>query len=229
MKRSVRWLAWFEAIIGPIALACGVAAPFVPLVIVGVGLTLAGLWNLWRPSLNGMLVDGAAMILTGLFSALAWVWMDHDRPSAAGKSIFTGLVQIGWGIRRLATWNTARFTRNDPPAIARLEEVIRDLSKRKEKTDQNVVVFWTGVWRPQENRLGLYAEGVIGLLGPHAVRLEKRGDIWIEARGTSWLGRSIKVRVQMSDLELMGRMSTAHFERFERWKLGLTQAKRIAA
>jgi hypothetical protein len=33
----------------------------------------------------------------------------------------------------------------------------------------------------------------------------------------------------MSDLELMGRMPPAHFERFERWKLGQTQPRTIAA
>jgi hypothetical protein len=59
--------------------------------------------------------------------------------------------------------------------------------------------------------------------------LERRADIWIEARGTTSLGRSVKVWVQMSDLRLAGEMPVEHFERFERWKSGLAQPRPIAA
>jgi hypothetical protein len=228
MKRSVRWLAWFLAIIGLFVIGCGVAARFVPLITVGMVLATVGSWNLVNTSIHGMMLDGMAMILTGLLGGLVWLWIDHARSTSAGKWIFTGVVQLWWGVQRLATWNTARFTRNDREAIARLEALIRDLSKRKAKSDPSVVEFWTGRWRPHRNRVGLYAEGSIALLDHQAVRLEKRGDIWIETRGTFWLGRSVKVRVQMSDLELMGWMPTAQFERFERWKLGLSQARKVA-
>jgi hypothetical protein len=33
----------------------------------------------------------------------------------------------------------------------------------------------------------------------------------------------------MSDLQLTGEMPAAHFERFERWKLGQSQSRPIAA
>jgi hypothetical protein len=229
IKRSVRRFAKIAAVVGAVALACGIAAPFMPLVTTGLALVCASGWNLWRPSVEGLIVDGAAVILTGVFNGLAWMWIGDAHSSSAGKWVFTGVVQIVWGVRRLTTYASARFAPNDAPAIARLEAIVQELAKRRAKDDPSVAEFWTGRFHRQRNRLGLYPEGAIALFGGEAVRLEKRGDIWIEARGTTSGSRSLKVKIQMSDLELVGRMPVEHFERFERWKLGMSLPQPIAA
>jgi hypothetical protein len=223
MKRSVRRLAWILAVVGTIAAACGFAAASVPLVALGLVLACAGVWNICRPSITGLIVDGVALILAGAFMCLAWRWTGDAPATSIGKWAIVGLAQIVWGIRRLAIYPTARFTPNDPQAIARLDAMVHELAKRKAKTDPTVAEFWTGRFHHQRNRIGLYADGAVALLEQQVVRLEKRAEIWIEASGTTWRGKSIKVRIQMSDLQLMGQMPTAHFERFERWKLGLSQ------
>lgn len=229
MKRSVRRLGWILALIGAIVAACGVAGGLVPLAALGLVLVGAGLWNLSRPAVTGLIVDGITVILTGVFNGVAWLWIDDARPSALLKWVVAGLVQIVWGARRLALYRIARRSRNDCPAIERLERIVRDVAGRDARTDRSVAEFRTGRFVKRRNRLGLEAEGAVGLLEQQAVRLEKRSDIWIEARGTTSLGRSIKVRVRMGDLELLGRMPVDHFERFEQWKLGLSQAPSIAA
>lgn len=229
MKRSVRWLAWFETGIGLFVIALGLKGGFLPLVVVGLVLAGAGTWNLLRTSVTGLVVDGIAMILTGVFQLTLGLWSETNRPTSVGKGIVTGLIQIGWGIGRLATYRIARSSVNDPPAIARLEAIVRDLEKRRAKGDPAVVEFRTGALHRKRTRVGLYAEGAVALFGRQAVRLEKRTDIWIESRGTTLRDRTTKVRIQMSDLELNGAMSTEHFERFERWKLGMSQAPPIAA
>jgi hypothetical protein len=229
MKRSVRRLGWFLAVVGALVLACGLAGAFVPLVAIGPVLVGAGVWNVCRPSIAGLIVDGVAMILTGAFNCLAWLWIEGARASSVGNWILAGLVQIVWGIRRLAIYPTAHVAVNDPQAIARLESIVRELSQRNPKADPTIAEFRTGRLRGRRNRLGLYADGAIGLLEGTAVRLERRADIWIEARGTTSLGRSVKVWVHMGDLRLAGDMPAAHFERFERWKSGLAQARPIAA
>jgi hypothetical protein len=228
MKRSVRRQGAFLAVIGAVVTACGIAAPLAPLLAIGLVLLAAGLWNVVRPSVDGLLVDGAAVILTGLFQCLLGFWVPDARPGAQGKWLFTGLLQIVWGVRRIAGWNTARRAVNDPRAIERLEAIVRDLSKR-DRGDAHVVEFQTGRVRRRRNRIGLYAEGAVGLLMGEAVRLERRADVWIETAGSTALGRTIKVKVRMSDLELPARMAVEHFERFERWKLGQTQAPPAAA
>jgi len=216
------------AVAGAIAAVCGFVAGPMPLVIIGVVLATAGSWNFWRPSITGLVVDGVTMIMTGALIALAWLWIPDARESSAGKWILAGGLQVAWGIRRLALYATARHAYNDPDAIARLGSIVRDLSRGRAKDDPGIAEFRTGRFRAR-NRLGLYAEGAIGLLEHQALRLEKRTDIWIEPQGTTSLGRSIKVRVQMSDLQLAGVMQVAHFERFERWKLGQSQPRSIAA
>jgi len=229
MKRSVRRFGWYGAVVGAFVLAFGIVAAFVPLVAIGLVLACAGVWNLCRPSITGLIVDGLVMILTGFFNCLAWLWMENARSSSVGQWIFAGLFQIVWGIRRLAIYPTARCAASDPQAIAHLESIVRELSKLEAKADPTVAEFRTGRFHHHRNRLGLYADGVVSLLEHQAVRLERRADIWIEASGTTWRGRSIKVRIRMGDLELMGQMPAAHFERFERWKLGQSQPRSIAA
>jgi hypothetical protein len=229
MKRSVRRQGWFLAGVGAVVTVCGVAAPLMPMAVIGPVLLAAGVWNIGRPSFTGLIVDGVAVILTGAFHCLLSLWMGDARASGLGKWTLAGVIQIVWGVRRIATYWTSRFAVNDPRAIARLEALVREVSKRAAKADETVAEFWTGRFRQRRNRLGLYAEGTIGLLEGQAVRLEKRSDIWIEESGTTWRGRSIKVRIQMSDLELTGQMPAAHFERFERWKLGQSQPRSIAA
>ena len=229
MMRSVRRMAWFIAVAGLVVTACGLGARIVPMTAIGVVLVSAGAWNLLRTSVSGLLVDGCALILCGVFLATAWRWMEPARPSQAVNSIVAGVLQVVWAVRRLALYRTARRAVRDPQAIARLEAIVRDLSRRDVRTDETVVQFRTGRFRHHRNRLGLYAEGVVGILEHTAIRLDTRSDVWIEASGTTATGRSIKVKVQMSDLELPAEMSVEHFQRFERWKLGQSQARSIAA
>lgn len=229
IMRSVRRMAWILAVAGIVVTACGLAAAFIPLIAIGLVFASTGAWNLFRTSVGGLAVDAVAMILSGIFLALAWRWMDAARASQAVNSIVAGVIQLVWGVRRLALYRTARHALRDTFAIAHLESIVRELSRRDARADETVAEFRTGRFRHHRNRLGLYVEGAVGLLEQTAVRLEKRSDIWIETRGSTALGRSIKVTVQMSDLQLPGVMSAEHFARFERWKLGLSQSRSIAA
>jgi hypothetical protein len=228
MKRSVRRLAWLLSVVGVIVIACGIKAPLLPLVVIGAVFLIAGVWNLRRTSVTGLVVDGIAVTLAGVFSALAWQWVERGDTHMA-KAMFGGLLQILWGIKRIRLWTTARNAYDDPPAIALLEAIVAELSKRKSR-DETVVEFTTGRFpRWHRNRLGLYTEGVVGLLEGGVVRLDKRSDTWIEARGTDVRAETIKVSVRMSDLELTATMDAKHLERFERWKLAMTATRSIAA
>jgi hypothetical protein len=227
MKRSVHRFAVVAALLGCVILACGFAAHFAPLIVIGVVLVGAGIWNGSRPTVTGLIVDGVAMVVTGACMCLAALWAEHTRATSLGKSIVVGIVQIVWGVRRLALVPLARSAPADPQAIARLETVVRELSKRNAKEDPNVAEFWTGRVPLQRNRLGFYSEGAIALLQHQAVRLERRNDIGIDVHGRV-LGR-VSVRIQMSDFELAGLMSPEHYERFERWKQGVSRPSPIAA
>lgn len=224
VMRSVRRVAWFSVGIGLFVASCGLAAlPSPALIIVGLGLAATGLWNLIRPSPTGMLVDSLAMIGVGVFNCLMWLWVPGQGGTHAGRAAFAGLMQIAWGISRLKFYPVARQARAAPDVVARLESIVRDLRKRK-ASDPAVVEFATGSFPHKRNRIGLFPEGAVGLLENYeAVRLARRGAIWIESRGTgSMLGRSVKVAVHMDDLELTGSMSEEHFQRFEGWKLGMS-------
>ncbi len=229
MMRSLRWFAWYGALVGAAVLACGLVAPFVPLVVTGSLLVGAVSWNLCRPAVAGIAVDGIAMILVGGVQCVAWLWLEEAGPAIVSMWVLAGAFQIVWGIRRLALYRKARFAPNDPTAIARLESMVKRLSARIAKSDPTVAEFRTDRIGNQRCRLGLYADGAIALLEHQAVRLETRAGISIEARGTTSLGRAIQVDVQMSDLRLTGEMPVVDFERFERWQVGMSQERSLAA
>ena len=229
VTRSVRRMGWILAGVGALVATIGLLAPVVQFAVIGVVLAIAGAWNAWRPSVSGMLVDGGALIGTGLLNLFAWNLVPDASATSMGKWAITGVLQIAWGVQRLALHRTARRAVVDPEAMARLDSMIREISKRRLRDDPGVVEFRTGRFNMQRARLGLLPEGVVAVFGHEAVRLERRPDITIDARGSTWLGRSIKVVLRMSDLELTGEMPTAHVERFEQWKLGVAPPRAIAA
>src|SRR5262245_3321915 len=228
IKRSVRRFGWIGALAGAVIVGCGLAAHFAAFVVLGAVLLGAGLWNVSRPAASGLLVDGVVMILTGIFNCTALLWIEA-RSALLGKCILAGALQVWWGVQRLRFYWSARFARNDRQAIARLETLVRELSRRDAKTDATVAVLRTGRFGLRRDRLGFYAEGAIALLEHWVVRLEKRSDVWIDVQGTTSLGRTLKVLVHLGDVQVAGQMSLSHFERFERWKLGQEHARSAVA
>jgi len=229
VKRAVRAFARSALVVGAIALGCGIGVRSVPLVAIGLAVMAACTWNLARTSVAGLVVQGCTLILSGAFTCFAGWWYGGMSSTNAGKAVIPGLMQIVMGIRHLVHYRTARRVVNDPEAIARPETIVRELSKRDAKTDENVVEFGTHVVHPHRSRVGLYAEGAVALLEHQVVRLERRTDIWIEPRGTTALGRSIKVEVRLGDVQLSASMPEAHFQRFERWKTGASPSQSLAA
>ena len=226
VTRSVRWLARFTLGIGAGVVALGALAPYPPLVLVGAVLAAAGLWNVCRPAVSGLLVDGVAMIASGAFLALQGLGSGETN---AAKGLVGGVLQVVWGLRRLALFPLASRQPNDPEAIAHLEQIVRDVSRRDAKRDPTVVEFRTGRFHLHRNRIGLFDAGAVNLLEQQVVRLERRADIWIEPLGTSVTGGTLKVEIRLGDYRLRGTIRSEHLERFERWKLGLTPAKNVAA
>ena len=229
MIRSVRWLAWFTLGIGAGVLALGFGARDAPLVMIGAVLAAAGLWNVWRPSVAGMLVDGVAMIASGAFLIFQGLADAGSGPLSAGKGIAAGMPQIIWAFRRLALLPLAWRQPNDRQAIAHLEQLVRVVSRRDVKHDPTVVEFRSGRFNLHRNRIGFFDVGAVNLLEQQVVRLERRGDIWIERVGTSVSGRTLKVEVRLSDYSVRGTMRAEHLERFEQWKLGMAPGTKSAA
>ena len=229
VKRSVRRVGIVMALAGAVVLLCGAFAKLYPMVAIGIVILGSGVWNARFPSVTGLAVDGVAVILVGLFQCLLGQWIEPAKEASQTKWIVAGLFQIAWGVRRLAFYRNSRNVVNPREAIARLERIVNDVAKRSAKSDATLAEFRTGRWKHERNRLWLSPEGVVGLLPHMVVRLEKRTDIHIEARGTTGPGGTLKVAVQMSDLELHGHMSKEHFERFERWKLGQSPSGSVAA
>ncbi len=229
--RSVRRSGWVSAVVGVLCAALGFVPPGSPvLVALGAMLGLTGAWNVRRPSPAGLIVDGASIIALGIFNCSSLLWAEGADASSAGRWIVAGVVQIVWGVRRLAGFRAARAALSDPEAMRQLETLVRDLAKRKPKSDPGVIEFVTGRVRSRRNRSGLYPEGAVALLdNREVIRMARRDEITIEKSGKAWIGRSIVVRVRMGDLEMKGEMSAEHYERFENWKLGVSRPQAFAA
>ncbi len=225
MIRSVRWLASFTLAIGAGVLALGIGARHAPLMVIGAVLAAAGLWNAFRPAVSGLLVDGVAMLASGAFLIFQGLADAGSGPLSAGKGFVAGIPQILWAFRRLQLLPTALRQPNDPQAIAHLERLVREVSLRDAKRDASVVEFRTGRLGVHRNRIGLFDVGGVSLLEQQVVRLERRGDLWIEPRGTSVSGRTLKVEVRLGDYALRGTMRADHLERFEQWKVGRTASR----
>jgi hypothetical protein len=231
IQRTLRRNGWASAAVGVVCLAAGLAPPFTPaLVAVGSILAAAGIWNAWRPSPPGLIVDGLSIIATGLFGATSLLWSGPHHVRDAARWTIVGLFQIAWGVRRLAVYPAARYAMADAETLAQLEEIARELSKRKAKTDPAVIEFTSGWYRRIRHRVGLFPEGAVALLeNRQALRFERRQDVEIDLHRRSWIGRSVGVTVRMSDLALKGEMPEEHYQRFENWKMGIVKPPAFGA
>jgi hypothetical protein len=229
MIRSVRKIGWIMAMVGALLVAFAFIGPVPPLAWLGALLVAAGGWNFLRPSLAGMVVDGATMVLVGV-ALCAWrLWLADDAEVRFSKDVVGGLFMIWRGVVRLRGYRVARDMVDDPPAIRSLLALARAVARRDARHDEGIVELTLDTRFRHRNRFGLFTEGAVGLLEDDVVRLEKRSDIRIEPVGSTWLGRKVKVNVHLGELERRASMSREHLERFEHWKLGMAPATSIAA
>jgi hypothetical protein len=193
------------------------------LLAISVLMLLEGLLNLLKPTAAGIIIDGAVFAIIGCWNIFVAVISILAGFGAQVPWGVYGVVLIGWGIYRFASFG--RFARAfekvpDPEALKNLGRMIARIKSLKSSEGSSLVNFRSKGFLKQQDwkgELGTKAAIFIDLNG-YDVLVANKDDVEIEATGKVLIGKTLKVSVRIAEHSMRATMSPESYERYEDWK-----------
>lgn len=234
VKKTLRTSATISVVMGAITLlfalvppASGVAAAL------GLVLLGAGSWNLARPRPTGILVDGASIIVVGLFNIVGEVLALQGGGGGSGFWIKVGVFQLVFGGQ--AFWRYARFrdafaSPASDSELRQLDGMVTTMWKTKVKDATDVIEFTTtgfhaAMWKGRLTETG----AVLATDGGREVRVAARDEFDIAEQGKVLIGKSLKATITIRGKAAKGTIPPESYERFQQWRTGVIVPRAIAA
>ncbi len=237
LKKSLRGRGTGSIIWGLIAIGLGLATIADDringiLVVIGIFLTIEGIWVVAKPAPGGLIFDGIALLILGIWN-LAITAMAM---SSGGTPIFgiLGLVQIAWGGQSFFKY--AQFSKTwhpDPSTttLQRLDQVVNYISEADMISDASLVAFVTSgqiEWKGQLRETGAIfvakRGGKRSRNRPNADRdtiFAAKPDVAFRNDGEGLAPKTLKVAFSIKDRKFSGVMPQEAFQRYEAWKIGI--------
>jgi len=234
VRKTLRSSATFSVVIGAITLLLALAPPFSAVAAV-LGLVLLGTggWNLARPRPTGILVDGASIVLVGLFNIVSEIVALRSGSGGSGFWIKVGLFQLVFGGQ--AFWRYSRFRDAfQSPAsdaeLGQLDSMVTAMWKSKVKESVDLLEFKTSGFHetPWKARLA-DSIAVLATDGGREVKVAARDEIDIAESGKVLIGKSLKATITIRGKAMKGTIPPESYERFQQWKTGVVIPRAIAA
>jgi len=236
VRKTLRASSIGSLIFGTLALAGGLMPPADP-VLAAVGLLLlgTGIWNLTAPRPAGILIDGAALVVVGLYNVISTFAAAAQGHAGAGAGFFAkvGVFQIIWGV--MSFWRFLRFRdafRSVPSDVElrQLEGLAEVLRRGKVKESLDLIEFTTSGLSARRWKARLEpAMVVMATDGGREVLVADRATFDIEDRGKVLIGSARKAAFVVRGRRLTGVIPEESMARFQQWKTGVVIPKALAA
>ena len=226
LRQSGGWsVAWgvLSMATGTLLFAANPLLAILP-VLLGFFLCAEGLWLLVAPSPAGLIIDGIALMLLGLWNLaltalVATLGTSNPQPLWA----ILGVWQIWWGVqraRRYPRFAHVRMRPPDPEQLKHVDSVVRSIVKGNIKTEPDLIQFLAGgLWRVRlcEDKVVLVhgAEQDVLFLG--------RDDLEITPQPNS-TGTYRKMTVRIGARTFTGTIEQNLLARYDEWKGGQSEA-----
>ncbi len=224
VRKTLKPPAIGSIVFGVIAIGLGIASledsPInAVLVLLGLGLLGEGIWILVQPTPVGMIIDGIALCLLGLWNL--FVTFLNVSSGAKGPRAFAvlGIFQIVLGIqsfRRYGRFAGAAGGTASAEAIKRVDELVAGVEASSEKTSPDIIEFavkgiaWKG--RLSSDVAVLVAQG------EQDVVLARKAELLITPQEAPGSGKTFKAAFQFGPHNDSGALSPESYQRYERWK-----------
>lgn len=232
-RKTLRAAGIGGIIFGVLALAVGMPLLAVNplnivLVLIGALLLAEGIWNVSYPTAEGVIVDGLALLLVGLWNIFITFFNALAAGGGPGAALHVhwavvGVFQIGYGVYRFASYR--RFTEafaEKPSAedLKQMDQLVKKILKMKPKGAEDVITFQTTssfkqqVWTAQ---LAGDAAMFVAKVG-HDVLVAHKEEVDIEVHGKALLGKTLKATFRIRDHTMKGLISPESYAKYEDWK-----------
>jgi hypothetical protein len=198
------------------------------LIMIGLLLVADGIWNFARPSAGGVIVDGFAFVVIGLwnifitcFNILAAIAVPGAQPDV--KWGVMGVVQIAYGIYRFVgcrRFAEAFRVKPDANDLAQLDELVKKIQKTKPKDAEGLVLFQVETFfgrQPWKGQLTDNGVLFVSVMMPDVI-VARREEVHIEVKGKVVLGKTRKATIRIREHTLKVLIPPDSLAAIEAWK-----------
>jgi len=206
------WAGWVDWGADPFSLA---------LLLLGLLLLSTGLWQTFSPRPKGLISNGIALILVGIYNVGYTVWQMSVEGEKGFFFLILGFLQVLWGgqnIKKYPRFASMAGECKDKELLDSVRALMEGAVKGKVKRDPGLIEFQAvglkqgGVWKGRlMDSYGLFMvlprwEAVFLL--PEQVAVEVLADK---------IGKRVKARIRLGDVEREVTVDAMSLDRLQRW------------
>jgi hypothetical protein len=227
LNANLRSSGWGCIIFGVIAVVAGFAQLkecMLNILLVGLGglLFIGGLINILKPTRPGLIVDGIALLMVGMWNFLIGL-LTLVGGGSIGIWFFLGIFQVVWGVRRFFDfpyYQGIDDVKPEPAALSETGNFLTHLERAEPKTIRDVLVFLTGFsqWRgklEQERVTFVRIPNDRAYVVPPG---QFEFDVIKDRKNT------VEMEIRLAGLKLKGSMTKESYDNLLAWKHGLEDA-----
>ena len=190
------------------------------LIPLGIFLLVEGFWIIIRPRPSGMIIDGIALILIGIWNSLITLSSLSEGGEPDNFWIVLGIFQIGWGIQSIVQYGKYKdIAAFEPPRelMTQVSEIEKKIRKAKPAATEDIIDFRAKniLWRAGlGDNVGTFLNlnsGEMFFLGKDGVELESLVQKKKGYDGSFNVGTLYNMK---------GFISHESYDKFYRWKYG---------
>ena len=193
------------------------------LALIGVFLTIEGIWLVSAPAPVGMIVDGCALLILGIWNISITFMNASSGTGSPGAFGIIGVWQIIWGFQSFGRYaRFANMPQSKPSAetLQRIDQIVDEMKKATLASDPRLLEFTGKSFSSQQawrGRLG-EASGVFIADGGQDLVFAQKQAVSISSDGKVWIGKSLKATFSIGERNFSGTISPEAFQRYEEWK-----------
>jgi len=192
--------------------------------LIGIFLLVEGIWVVSAPTPTGMIVDGIALLMLGVWNIFTTIANSASNGSD-GPHFFAilGVWQIIWGFQsfgRYKRFSAMPMAKPSDATLKRIDELVKAITKAKATEQSDIVEFQTKTFTAQQvwkGRLSDDAAVFVEGSGQDIV-FASRPEVEFVKQGKVLIGKTLKAKFKLRDREFAGTIAPESMDRFEAWK-----------
>jgi len=194
------------------------------LALIGVMLFFEGAWCVIDPRPVGMVVDGIALIILGVWNIIVTIVNLSAGSSSLGGFVVLGIWQISWGIqgiKRYQKYSYLSATKVTPESFQNFENMIEEIRLTSESGSENIIEFQVKRVFKTMTLKGKLIKDLVLFAGPgKEFFMEKITDVKITLTKANQDVSPLKASLSISGQVFPGEISHSSLDKYTRWVSG---------
>ena len=229
IQKMLRPAAIGSIVFGVIAVVMGTqGAEDVPinnvLALIGVLLFIEGIWCAAAPQPVGLVVDGIALIILGIWNILVTIANIEAGAQSMSGFILLGIWQISWGIQSIKRYKHYSYLSGvtvSQESRQNLDNMVNNIKLASASGDDSIIEFQVKTLFKKTSLKGKPVEGMLLFVGPKGeLFMDEISKIEIKPTKANSTAYPMRASLNICGLTQLGEINQESMDRFHRWKSG---------